>query len=316
MRTTVKLSSYAMGLILIFGAAAGAGRVIGPDQQPEVAPTHGEAHAPAGPTGTGQTGTGHADEGHTETGRPPGGLQIAQDGYRLNPLTARLSTGAPQRFAFQVLGPDGKPVVEYTENHDKDLHLILVRRDMSGYQHVHPVLEADGTWSIPLSVNAPGQYRVLADFQPSAAGQALTLGVDVPAPGDYQPVPLPQPARTAEIDGYTVTLTGDLRAGSASELTFAVSRDGKPVTDLEPYLGARGHLVVLRAGDLAYLHVHPARADALSFQAEVPSAGVYRLYLDFQHGGKVRTAEFTAVTAGVTPPPAPTDHDADGHTHD
>jgi hypothetical protein len=295
--TAVKLSSYAMGLILIFGAAAGAGRVIGPDQQPEAAPKHGEAHAPTG-----------AAEQHL-----PGGLQIAQDGYRLNPVTTRLSTGAAQRFAFQVLGPDGKPVTTYTENHEKDLHLILVRRDMSGYQHLHPALKADGTWSIPLSVDTPGQYRVLADFQPSAAAEALTLGVDVPAPGDYQPVALPQPATTAEVDGYRVTLDGDLGTGA---LGFTVSRDGRTVTDLEPYLGARGHLVVLREGDLAYLHVHPASADALAFQAEVPSPGVYRLYLDFQHGGKVRTAEFTATTAGVTQPPAPTDHDADGHTHD
>jgi hypothetical protein len=311
-RTGVKLSAYAMGLILTFGAAAGAGRVIGPDRQPEAAPAHDGAHAPAGPADTGQAGAEHL----------PGGLQIAQDGYRLSPATTRLPIGAAQRFAFQVLGPDGKPVVDYTENHEKDLHLILVRRDMSGYQHVHPVLGADGTWSIPLSVDTPGQYRVLADFQPSAAAEALTLGMDVPAPGDYQPVALPQPARTAEVDGYTVTLTGDLHAAAASELAFTVSRDGKPVTDLQPYLGARGHLVALREGDLAYLHVHPARDDALSFQAEVPSAGVYRLYLDFQHGGKVRTAEFTATTAGVTQPPAPTgsapadEHGADGHTHD
>ncbi|GIE34786.1 hypothetical protein Ait01nite_078310 [Actinoplanes italicus] len=303
MNTAVKLSSYAMGLILIFGAAAGAGRVIGPDQQPEAAPAHGEAHAPAG----------EADAGHAETEHLPGGLQIAQDGYRLSPVTTRLSTGAAQRFAFQVMGADGKPVVEYTENHDKDLHLILVRRDMSGYQHVHPTLGNDGTWSIPLSVDTPGQYRVLADFQPSAASEALTLGFDVPAPGDYQPVALPEPALTAEVDGYRVTLDGDLQTGA---LGFTVSRDGKPVTDLEPYLGALGHLVVLREGDLAYLHVHPAREDALAFQAEVPSPGVYRLYLDFQHGGKVRTAEFTATTAGVTQPPAPTDHDADGHSHD
>jgi hypothetical protein len=296
MNTTARLSAYVLGLILIFGAAAGAGRVIGPDQTPAPASPHDAAHA----------------EPVAEQ-RVPGGLQIAQDGYRLSPVTTRLSTGAARTFAFRVLGPDGTPVTEYTENHDRDLHLILVRRDMSGYQHLHPVLGSDGTWAVPLRVDAPGQYRVLADFQPAAASQALTLGADVPAPGDYQPVPVPQVATSAAVDGYTVALDGDLDSGV---LGFTVSRDGKPVTDLEPYLGALGHLVVLREGDLAYLHVHPTSETALAFAAEVPSPGVYRLYLDFQHGGTVRTAEFTATTSGVAQPPAPAGHDADGHTHD
>ncbi|MEV4275257.1 hypothetical protein [Actinoplanes xinjiangensis] len=308
MNTTGRLSAYAIGLVLIFGVAAGAGRAVGPDQTPAPAAAHSGAHAAP-----------------VAEQRLPGGLQIAQDGYRLSPVTTRLSTEAAQPFRFQVLGPDGEPVTGYTENHEKDLHLIVVRRDMSGYQHVHPVLGADGTWEVPLRVDTPGQYRVLADFQPAAAGGPLTLGVDVPAPGDYQPVALPQPAKTAEVDGYTVTLDGDLQGGA---LGFSVSRDGQPVTDLEPYLGARGHLVVLREGDLAYLHVHPTSETALAFAAEVPSPGAYRLYLDFQHAGTVRTAEFTLTTAGVmlpaaptghtgvTPPAAPTGHDADGHTHD
>lgn len=303
MNTTGRLTAYGIGLVLIFGVAAGAGRVIGPDQTPAPASAHGEAHAEpaAGPA------AGAAQQ------RVPGGLQIAQDGYRLSTVTTRLSTGGAQPFRFQVLGADGKAVTEYTENHEKDLHLILVRRDMSGYQHIHPVLGADGTWETPLRVDTPGQYRVLADFQPAGASSSLTLGADVPAPGDYQPVALPQPARTTEVDGYTVTLDGDLASGA---LGFSVSRGGQPVTDLEPYLGARGHLVVLREGDLAYLHVHPTSETALAFAAEVPSPGAYRLYLDFQHAGKVRTAEFTLTTAGVSLPAAPTGHDADGHTHD
>jgi hypothetical protein len=90
-------------------------------------------------------------------------------------------------------------------------------------------------------------------------------------------------------------------------VTLRVSRDGKAVTDLQPYLGAYGHLVALRDGDLAYLHVHPdgepgdgrtAAGPDVTFYAEVPSGGAYRLYLDFQHAGKVHTAEFTAVAAG------------------
>jgi len=322
MKTPVKLGAFGLGLAVVFTAALGLGSAVGPAPAP--AATH-ESHSEAG--------------GHEEaaTGTVPAGLQVAQDGFRLLPVTTELSTGGARPFAFRILGPDGAPVTRYTTSHDKDLHLIVVRRDLSGFQHVHPTLAADGTWSIPLAVSSPGQYRVFADFQPTGHANGITLGVDVPAPGDYQPRPLPAPARTSTstVDGYQVTLTGDLTPGGSSKLTLSVSRDGLPVTDLQPYLGAYGHLVALRDGDLAYLHVHPdgtpgdGRTPAgpeVTFYAEVPSAGSYRLYLDIQHAGAVRTAEFTVVAgppaptptttpSAAAPQPSESGHDADGHTH-
>ena len=79
-------------------------------------------------------------------------------------------------------------------------------------------------------------------------------------------------------------------------------KDGEPVTDLQPYLAAYGHLVILRAGDLAYVHVHPngepgdgvtAPGPDVTFHTAVPGLGTYRLFLDFKHGDLVRTAAFT-----------------------
>jgi hypothetical protein len=307
MRTTVKLTAYAMGLVAVFGATLGVGSLVG---HPGPAPvTHGEGS--------------HAPEPSTAA-EVPGGLQVAQDGYRLVPVTG-LAVGAAEPFRFRVLGPDGEPLTKYTMNHDKDLHLIVVRRDLSGFQHVHPALRADGTWEVPFAVAAPGQYRVFADFQPAGRAEGLTLGVDVAVPGDYQPRALPAPVRTTEVDGYTVTLAGDLAPGGSSKLTLSVRKDGAPVTDLQPYLAAYGHLVALREGDLAYLHVHPdgapgdgrtAAGPDIVFHAEVPSAGAYRLFLDFQHGGTVRTAEFT-LTAGPSaqPPSSAAVPSASGHGH-
>jgi hypothetical protein len=329
MRTPLKLGAYALGLVAVFGAAAGIGNLAGPTAAAPAA--HTDTHNNGSRTNSGDTG----HDQHPAGGAPtlPGGLQVAQDGYRLAPLTTTLSTGPATPFRFQILGPDTKPVTRYTTNHDKDLHLIVVRRDLAGFQHVHPQRDADGTWTVPLSVTGPGQYRVFADFQPAARTEGLTLGVDVAAPGDYRPQTLPAAQRTATVDGYTVTLTGDLTPGTASKLTLSVARGGAPVTDLQPYLDAYGHLVALRDGDLAYLHVHPdgspgdGRTPAgpqITFYAEVPTTGSYRLYLDFQHNGTVRTAEFTAVAGTPAPvpsePPAPsvTDpsgHGTPGHTH-
>jgi hypothetical protein len=256
-----RLAAFGAGLLLILGAAVVAGRLVGP-----VAP----ADAGSGPT---SHGAGHAAGHGAERGSSHGA-----------------DHGAP--FSFRILGPDGSPVTRYTANHERDLHLIVARRDLSGFQHVHPTVAADGTWSTALAVAAPGQYRVIADFQPvGRTSGTLALGVDLPSAGDCQPVALPPPARTATVDGYTVELAGDLVAGRASTLTAKVGRDGQEVTDLQPYLGALGHLVALRDDDLAYLHVHPG--DGVRFHAEVPSAGSYRLYLEFQHAGAVHRAEFT-----------------------
>lgn len=336
MKVPVKIAAYAAGLGVVFAGALGVGRLAGPAPAPAA---HEEgAHTTAD--------TGHGSGGHEGTTTPeiPGGLQVSQEGYRLDPVSGTLATSATAPFTFRVLGPDGAPVTRYTPTHEKDLHLIVVRRDLSGFQHVHPRMGADGTWSIPLAVPAPGQYRVFADFQPAGRDKGLTLGVDVPAPGAYQPRPLPAPLRTATVDGYTVTLDGDLVPGTDSQLTLSVSKDGRPVTDLQPYLGAYGHLVALRDGDLAYLHVHPdgspgdGRTPAgpqITFYAQVPSTGAYRLYLDFQHAGAVHTAEFTVVAGGPAPSTAPAtgapatsaptttapgasptpSHGADGHTH-
>jgi hypothetical protein len=130
----------------------------------------------------------------------------------------------------------------------------------------------------------------------------MTLGIDVSVAGDYDPRPLPTVDPTARIDDYSVTLAGQLTPGEPSELTLSISRDGRPVTDLQPYLAAYGHLVALRAGDLAYLHVHPEghpgdgstpAGPDITFFVVPPTPGDYRLFLDFQHDGVVRTAEFT-----------------------
>lgn len=295
MNAPIKLGVFTLGLIVLFAAAFGAGRLTGPT-------------GPAAAAGPNAHGGWHTQPAPSAQAAVPAGLQIAQDGYRLEVLTPHPS-GV---FQFRILGPDAKPLTAYTTAHDKDLHLIVARRDLTGFQHVHPTLDAAGIWSVPLRVDQPGAYRVFADFQPVGRDKGLILGADLTAPGDYQPQPLAPVTRSTTIGAYTVTLEGDLVAGTSSKLTLTVTRAGAPVTDLEPYLGAFGHLVALRDGDLAYLHVHPEASKTagpqIVFFAEVPSDGNYGLYLDFQHASTVHTAQFTAtaghVAAHATPAPA------------
>ncbi|MEU5562617.1 hypothetical protein [Micromonospora musae] len=323
MNTPMKLGGFALGLAAVFGAAYGVGRVADP-----VTPAAETRHEG---TATAEHGT-HDDPGHggTEDEHLPGGLLVSDRGYTLAPVAAPAG-----EFAFRITDRAGRPVTGYDVAHDERMHLIVARRDLSGFRHVHPELGSDGTWRVASPLAGPGVWRAFADFTPTG-GDPLTLGVDVTVPGALTPRPLPAPATSTTVDGYTVTLAGDPQPGRTAELTLTVSRDGAPVTDLEPYLGAYGHLVALRQGDLAYLHVHPdgepgdgrtAPGPAVRFLAEVPAAGTYRLYLDFKHGGTVRTAEFTVVAgaqADESPAAVPTalaptgtgEHGGPGHGHD
>ncbi|WP_405149179.1 hypothetical protein OG308_04500 [Nocardia salmonicida] len=312
MNATGKFAGFALGLVAVFGIALAVGALVGPE--------------PSEPTGHVEHATAAAPSADL-----PGGLLATDQGYTLA-LDKPDTTTAPQSpTSFRILDANGVPVTKYVNSHDKDLHLIVVRRDMAGFQHVHPVLDPAGTWTVPLNLSRGGDYRVYADFTPEG-GSNLTLGADLRVAGNYDVQALPAPAATAQVGEYTVALNGAVTPGTASEVTLSVSRNGTPVTDLQPYLGAYGHLVALRAADLAYLHVHPEGSPGdgvtpagpgIDFVVNAPSAGDYRLFLDFQHQGVVRTAEFTvrvatpnaAGASNPAPTSAPADLGIPGHGH-
>ncbi|HWL45264.1 MAG TPA: heavy-metal-associated domain-containing protein [Ilumatobacter sp.] len=313
MKAPLKLAGFGAILVAVLAIGYGIGNAVGPVGRSD------DGHHTTTTSTEGTMSDQHADH-QTPAANLPGGLQVSQAGYTLQ-LDSPILPAGDTTVAFRVIGPDHRPVTDYAATHDKDLHLIAVRRDTTGFQHVHPTIDPAGTWTAELTLS-PGTWRLFADFRPAALDRAITLGIDAQVAGDYQPQPLPDHNTTAAVDGYTVTLSGGLVADQASELTFTVHRDGEPVTDLEPCLAAYGHLVALRAGDLAYLHVHPEGSPGdgvtepgphVAFAATAPSAGAYRLFLDFQHDGVVRTAEFTAPAGETTTHPAAPADDRDGH---
>jgi hypothetical protein len=270
MNPSRKLAAYAAALAVVLGASVVAGGAIDP------------------------TGLANAEPTEEHGGMPEGmilpGLASADDGLRLVADSDTLQLGIETPYRFRIVDEDG-PVTDFEIEHTKPMHLIVVRRDFVGFQHLHPEMRDDGTWETPVDLEDAGTYRVFADFV--IDGDKHTLGTDLFVAGDQVPRPLPAVDHIADAaDGYTVELAGAPVTGAESELEFVVRHDGDIVTDLPEYLGARGHLVALRDGDLAYLHVH-ADEERLSFEADFPTAGAYRLFLQFQHGGEVRTAAFT-----------------------
>ena len=296
-RTPVRIAAFLLGLALVFGAAAAVGRAVAPVEQPEPA-AHGED------AWHDSDAAGHSAHGGEEAvASMPDGLAVSDAGYTLRLAGTTAPAGRRTPLSFTIEGPDGDAVTEYDVVHEKRLHLIVVRRDGTGFQHVHPTMAADGTWRTHVALT-PGVWRVFADFNP-LGGVGTTLGADLSVPGTYQPSKEPPVSTTADVDDYTVSLDGHLEPGAEARLALTVTRDGRPVTDLQPYLGAYGHLVALREDDLAYLHVHPdghpgdgttEPGPEIVFGAEVPSPGRYLLFLDFRHDGRVHTAPFVVET--------------------
>jgi len=305
MNAPAKLGAFALVLALAFGGAALAGAAIDPTDPEETAVSHAGDDPGHGQTGHDDTPADPEPEGgHGGAGPAAGGLAVSQAGYTLEPQRTFFEPGEPTRFSLLITDERGRPVRdEFETEHERELHLIVVRRDTAIYQHVHPRKHADGTWSVELTLPEPGDYRAYADFTIDGAG--LTLATDLFVQGDFQPEPLPEPSTNDSDGGYDVELRADgAMAKGESELTFAVSRAGQPADKLQDYLGAKGHLVALRDGDLAYLHVHPTAGhddqaedhdhdNEVSFAATFPSAGRYRLFLQFKTEGEIRTVAYT-----------------------
>ncbi len=272
MTTPVKLAGFAALLAAVFGAAALTGGAVGRIHDPAAA----------------------AKDEMNMAADPIRGLAVSENGLTLALDRRAARPRSRFRLSFRILGRNGRVVHDFDVEHTKRMHLIVVRRDLTGFQHLHPTLHRDGTWATPLTLPQAGTYRVFADF--SVDGKPTTLADDLQVDGDVRSLPLPAPATAAVTDGFRVRLIdGAVHAGEESPLTFSVTRGKQPVS-LQDYLGAKGHLVALREGDLAYLHVHPEE-NSLRFEASFPNAGRYRLFLQFKVAGRVHTAPFTLEVA-------------------
>ncbi|WP_373873475.1 hypothetical protein, partial [Actinoplanes octamycinicus] len=290
-----RFAAFGALLVVVLFAGYGLGRLNnGTSASPPATPAATGSAAPAAVNENMPHTHGAAGSGLTSTaGAAVGGLSLSSDGLTLHPDATSFRAGTKQRLSFTVDAPGGAPVTSYAIVHDKPLHLIVLRRDLTGFQHLHPAMAADGTWSLDLTLAEPGVYRMIADFTALVGGRqiATTLGADLTVAGDYRPVPLPAADRTVTTDGLTVSYAGTPGTQAVQPLLMTVTGGA-----VEPYLGAYGHLVVVRQGDLAYVHVHPEQQlvdGKVKFWITAPSPGDYRMFFDFQVAGRVHTAAWT-----------------------
>jgi hypothetical protein len=224
------------------------------------------------------------------------------------------------RLSFTIRQPSGKPLTDYKTGAGPHtgVHLIVVRRDLSTIVHRHPPIGADGRIRQTINFPSPGPYRVLVDAYPAVQGapRNFQLHQDIRVAGAYHPQPLPPYSPRVDVDGYHVTLAAPrrLHAIEPAHLTATV-RDpsGKPLT-FTPWYGALAHAIFFREGSLDYFHTHvcgpstpgctsvlgatrvtgtSSKPGKLQVGVLLPVAGTWRLFLQFQAGGRILTAPFT-----------------------
>lgn len=220
------------------------------------------------------------------------GLSDSFEGYRISPIALPDKRGKAIPVSFRVDGPDGAPLRRYETVQAKPLHLYLVRQDIWGYQHLHPTFDGE-VWSTTVDVDDGGPYRLYAEFTPpgwKGLGHPVILGLPFVIAGDTKLAPLPPPAATSVAGPFTVE-----RLDGAAHLFVnrgALLRFRVPGATLEPYLDALAHMSAFEVRTQGLIHLHPA-GNELTFHAQFPNRGEYRLFLEFQASGTLHRAEFT-----------------------
>lgn len=231
--------------------------------------------------------------------------------------------GTPARFHLTVVDPDSKKTVgTFGVVHDKQFHMFVVSQDLEHFAHIHPEQQTDGSWTIDHTLPVAGNYRVFTDFFPIGgtpqvlAATVITAGYD----GDLSssiPNLTPDRSTTKTLGDMTVHLSMEpptIVAGRATRLKYQLDVKGTPVTDLEPYLAAWGHTLVLSEDALEYVHAHPIEylpvdvpnpkgGPTVTFEAMFPKPGHYRLWTQFKRHDVVSTTSFTVEAAAPTVEP-------------
>ncbi|CAN7765491.1 hypothetical protein LJR153_007238 [Paenibacillus sp. LjRoot153] len=209
-------------------------------------------------------------------------------------------SGMKKLIQVEIKKKDGGRIEDFKVNHEKLLHLMVVSKDLSYFNHIHPDYKGGGVFEIVNDFPAGGEYRLIADFKP-AEGDAMTKMEWVRIEGDSaKPLPIiPDMRLVKTIEGKRVELAIDQLA-AAKELTLKFSltdeKTGGLITDLQPYLGAIGHVVILTEDGERYLHVHAEEGQGTGpdavFETSFPKSGIYKIWGQFQRDNQVFTAAF------------------------
>ena len=237
-----------------------------------------------------------------------------------------IKTNQSATVTYKIKDDQGNILKDFDVVHERIMHFIVVRKDLQYFQHIHPEFNKEtGGFTIPVTFAADGQYRMFADFTPSGGQMGpdggklpVTISQDISVGNlaNYRPQQIGSTERTKVFSGYSITMTPSSESLASQNdfgFTFDIEKDGKAVTNLQKYLGALGHTVVLREGDLQFIHAHPIQSPDIqqtgkvTFMITFPEAGNYKLFSQFQHEDRIITSDFVVnIIEGVKNAPGGT----------
>jgi heavy metal-binding protein len=249
--------------------------------------------------------------------------------FRTIPSVVR--PGQKTKLLFRIFHPGtGEAIKKFETVHERQYHLFVISQDMEYFQHIHPEEQPDGTWSIDVTLPKAGYYKILSDFMPNGgssqfiARPLVTAGYEGDLAGASAHL-VPDTMSSKTVDGITATLAYDppvFTAGQYVHLNFHLTdaATGRPITDLQTYLGAFGHTLIMSEDMVDYVHSHPldilAKQDDdsgtpqfaippgadleklrggpdVTFEGLMPKPGRFRAWTQFRRNDKIYTFAFT-----------------------
>ncbi len=213
-----------------------------------------------------------------------------------------LKPGEETLLTFRVEDPaTGKTVRDFTIMHEKLFHQFLISQDMQFFQHVHPIMQSDGSFDLDVKFPHPGLYRVLSDFYPTGATPQLIANTLFVSGAGMKMTPAKLTADLApnKTENMEVSVTTDPPqpiAGMKTLIFFRLT----PNDGIEPYIGAMGHMLAASWDLIDLMHTHPflvtdpegGNVKQIQFNLIFPREGIYRVWVQFQRKGVVNTAVF------------------------
>ncbi len=217
---------------------------------------------------------------------------------RLTTTPGTPDAGKPTTLSFipKVKGNDVTQV-PLDEVHEEKIHVIIVSRDLGWYDHIHPDYQADGSYTIVETFPAGGEYIIFADYHPTGAGNQVERKTVTVSGTPKKTETFTTQTLSTMTDGYAVTLkpeSSKFLTNNMNHIGVEVTEKGRPVTNFESVMGAKGHLVIISGDGQKYLHVHPDEVEGkLDLHTQFDQPGIYRAYFQFQTNGKLHTSYFT-----------------------
>ncbi len=208
-----------------------------------------------------------------------------------------LEAGKETNLQFRIMKDNH--LVSIETSHERKIHLIIVNEDLSWFDHIHPAEQADGTYVVTETFPYNGKYLLYMDFKPeSSAREVQKFEVNVSG-GVEAAIKLADSKLISDVDGYKVTLLNgnDFKTNRNQPLNISVEKEGKVVKedDIQNYLGASAHIVMIGEKNKNFLHIHPSSDNRFSLYAEtfIKEMDTYRIWVQFRTSNVVHTADFT-----------------------